>query len=160
MWLGRISRVAALAKKLPAFHSVPWFYLDGSVLKMRQDRNFVIAVLNDDAVADTRIRIHRTGLVVPHTCNHLGYCPVCRCQHIPAKSEVILVFGSIPASRLAIRGDTQQIERKSLVRHVVMVIQLTGVAAPKNEPFVMKWQGQRGLMLFRRRFRRGLRLKE
>src|SRR6201746_1461984 len=100
--LGSVGGITALAQQLPAFHFVADLDDDRSLFEMRQHRDFFVAMLDDNAVTDGGIRIHRTWRVVTNAFNHFYDRAVRRRKQFATERVVILVVGTVAPLRLSI----------------------------------------------------------
>src|SRR3989442_14013531 len=107
---------------------------------MRQHRHFILPMLNDRTVTHAGEWIHRARNVITHALDDIGHSSIGWRKYIPAEGVVILIVLSLAAMSFLIRTHAEQVEGKPLVRHIMMMVQLAGIAAPKDQPAIPKWQ--------------------
>src|SRR5947209_7786792 len=97
-------------------------------------------MLDDHTVTHAGEWIHRARNVITHAFDDIGHNSIGWRKDIPAEGVVILIVLSLAAMSFLIRTDAEQVEGKPLFRHIMMMVQLTGVAAPKDQPAIPKRQ--------------------
>ena len=97
-------------------------------------------MLDDHTVTHAGEWIHRARNVITHAFDDIGHSSIGWRKNIPAERVVILISFSLAAMSFLIRANAEQIEGKTLVRHIMMMVQLARIAAPKDQPSIPKRQ--------------------
>ena len=140
MRLGGITGVAALSQNFTAPDLIAGFHFYRALLEMRQHRHFILPMLNHHTVAHAGVRIHRARNIITHAFDDIGHSSIGWRKDIPAEGVIILILFSLAVVGFSLRADSEQVEGKPLVRHIMMMVQLAGVAAPKDQPSIPKGQ--------------------
>src|SRR6516165_8661374 len=101
---------------------------------MRQHRDFFWTMLDDHAIADRRILVHRTRRVVMNTFDDLHDLAVRRREHFTSERVVILVASTVAPLRLSTFPHSQKVERESLIWHIVVLVDFACVPTPEDQP--------------------------
>src|SRR6266853_966431 len=97
-------------------------------------------MLDDHTVTHAGEWIQRARNVITHALDDIGHSSIRGGNYIPAEGVEILIVLSLAVMSFLIRTHAEQVEGKPLVRHIMMMVQLAGVAAPQHQPSIPKRQ--------------------
>ena len=110
-------------------------------------------MLDDHAIADRGILVHRTRRIVTNTFDDLDDRPVRRRKHFATERVVILVASTVALLRLSTLPHSQKVQREALIWHIVVLVEFACAPAPEDQPAAFERKRQLRLVFFQRRFR-------